>query len=147
MPRCNLTGQSLSEKYPTAVVYGMCDPRTNALRYIGCTTQPLKVRMTNHYAERLHNFGGIPEKREWLRDLAAAGLKPDIFEIETAPYFEAQESEKFWIEYFRVIGAPLLNIRDNRAKPWPSTGPWTEARRQWQMLLYAKRRENQAAQN
>jgi hypothetical protein len=46
----------------------------------------------------------------WFRSLQAKGLKPEIFEIEAVPEGESwQEAERFWIAYFRSLGANLVN--------------------------------------
>jgi hypothetical protein len=87
----------------SAMIYGLADPVTNELRYIGWTKNP-KRRRRQHLAA----ITGTDEKAIWTRELAANGMAPEFFCIEANP-FDWEEAEQFWIEYFRVIGASLFN--------------------------------------
>lgn len=93
----------------TTFIYGLVDPRTNQLRYVGKTVlHPERRVITHKWRARAQ-----PQKRHsmaWLLNLEKSGLEPDVFVIEE---IEAGgdwvEAEQFWIAYFRMIGADLCN--------------------------------------
>lgn len=52
-------------------------------------------------------------KSNWIRQLVDAGLRPEIEILETPTSAELlSEAEKFWIAYWRSIGARLTNLSD-----------------------------------
>ena len=87
------------------LIYGLLDPRTNQVRYIGKTIEPLRRRLKSHIVARACKY---PVNR-WVKKLYDAGLRPEIFEIE-AIAGNWQEVEQFWIAYFKFLGADLLNL-------------------------------------
>lgn len=95
----------MPELYPTSI-YGLVDPRTNELRYVGKTIQPLNDRLRIHLYDARRGL-----KRyvcNWIRQVLRDGLEPEIFEIESVQE-DWIEQEQFWIAYFRYIGARLTN--------------------------------------
>ncbi len=93
---------------PNAVIYLLSDPRTKAPFYVGRTIQPLDLRLAQHW-QTANRKDLINAKADKIRELRAIGLKPLIDMIETVPFEEWQEAEKFWIEYFRFFGIKLTN--------------------------------------
>lgn len=90
------------------LIYGLIDPRTNSLRYIGQTTQPLKVRFAHHI--KPCEVKKITHKCQWIKGLLKEGLKPEIFVIEeVAAYEDLNEAEIFYMDYFRFLGFDLVN--------------------------------------
>lgn len=88
-------------------IYGLVDPRTNYLRYVGQTSTSLQQRFCSHLQEKSHT-----KKCRWIRGLEKVGCIPEIFEIETVAKEKANESECFWIAYLKSIGCPLTNMGD-----------------------------------
>lgn len=90
----------------STTIYGLVDPRTDQLRYVGKTILPLSQRLKGH----LYQATKVRRRHTcvWIRSLVRAGLQPEIFEIETVGENWA-EAEQFWIAYFRMIGADLTN--------------------------------------
>lgn len=90
----------------TTIIYGLVDPRTQELRYVGKTTQPLRDRL------RLHLSDARRVKRRhvcaWIRSLQRISIAPEIFEIDQARG-DWSEREQFWIAYFRSLGCDLTN--------------------------------------
>lgn len=86
------------------VVYGLIDPRTGQLRYIGKSTH-LKRRLNVH--NRAHGTG---HRANWLRELVTAKLQPDVVVLES---FESEEAayqaEIEWIGMAKSWGAKLTN--------------------------------------
>lgn len=90
-------------------IYGLSDPITGELRYIGKTITSLKRRLASHMGKI--NWQDNP-RTAWLRELHERGMRPDIFEVEnvSAEYAIWTEAESFWISYFRFVGAALVNV-------------------------------------
>ena len=95
-------------------IYGLCDPRTGELRYVGKTTQPLKTRLHVHVSHAKNRFRAERARHavNWVKGLLAEELRPEIFVIETIPpYGDWADAEQFWIEYFKSLGSRLCNLR------------------------------------
>src|SRR3990167_2619318 len=90
----------------TSFIYGLCDPITQQLRYVGKTNN-LKKRLWTHLRsmEKSHLYS-------WIKSLKNRGLTPEIFIIERTLSSAWREAEMFWISYFRAIGADLTNQLD-----------------------------------
>lgn len=98
---------------PTTVFfYGLFDPQTNELRYIGQTIDPSE-RYGNHDSVRL---------RPWLDELADAGCAPEMrilttIEVDTATELtrggvakgRAELAERILIQSLKAAGQDLLN--------------------------------------
>jgi hypothetical protein len=100
----------MSEKNVTAVatIYGLYDPRTDELRYVGSTTHTLAERRAGHMSDV---YGSNPDRRKafWLRELVDLGLKPVIKAIESVPQDRREIRELFWIRHFKAKGCELTN--------------------------------------
>jgi hypothetical protein len=100
---------SLEKPEKNVFIYGLCDPDTNALRYIGLTGNGFK-RISGHYNDCLLNYKYSAVKK-WIKKLR---LDNKIFNVIYIEYFDedgihVDESERFWIQYFTAIGCDLLN--------------------------------------
>ncbi len=89
-------------------VYGLTDPRSGELKYVGATRRLLSVRLSNHISA-IPSKGQSPRVK-WLRELVKQGLRPEIFTIEAVDDFQGAEAERFYIQYFRYIGCKLTNF-------------------------------------
>jgi hypothetical protein len=93
---------------PRCCIYGLVDPRTSAVRYVGKTTQGMR-RIYNHRAglrvDRTH-------KGAWLRQLQAEGLQCGVLLLEELPAEELCAAEVRWIAAGRKEGWPLTNLTD-----------------------------------
>jgi hypothetical protein len=91
-------------------IYGLVDPRTKLLRYVGRTVN-LQRRYTQHLlpsALKKHTH-----KTHWLRDLLTTGARPELCVIESCcTPEELRRAEIFYIEYFTLSGAALTNATD-----------------------------------
>jgi hypothetical protein len=91
------------------IVYGLVDPRTDAVRYIGKSCSWMK-RPTQH---RQENFlrRDRTHKGNWVRQLAALGLAYRVEVLEVCPSErELGDVERFWISQAKGLGWPLTNI-------------------------------------
>lgn len=84
------------------IIYGVCDPRTSQLRYVGKTRGRLTTRLYNHLRvkDKTH-------RSNWFSKMEREKVLPEIFEIEVVQ--DWREAERFWIAYFRSIGCKLVN--------------------------------------
>lgn len=92
---------------PFGRVYGLYDPATGELRYIGQTTTSLAKRLGGH----LHlNSQDHTHKANWLRSLKCP---PDIRPLaEAASQEELDGLERLHIADARAAGARLLNVQE-----------------------------------
>lgn len=86
------------------IVYGLCDPETKELRYIGFTVDTLTKRLNRHMNSKEKNH-----RTNWLNSIVRGGKKPEIFKIAETDLENYQEDEIFYIEYFKSIGCNLVN--------------------------------------
>jgi hypothetical protein len=103
----NRVGHSSRNGKPT-LIYGLIDPLTNELRYVGKTSKSIRARLCGHKA---HAAVAGRKRRvvAWIAGLIARGLLPEvvIFE-EVSPAHDWIEAEQFWIAYFRAMQSGML---------------------------------------
>lgn len=95
------------------LVYGLIDPETGLLRYVGQTIKTAEERLAGHlytasYGRKTHCY-------DWVRSLVKRGLRPKIWVIQKG--LQTKEAldaaEIFWINYFRTkLKQPLTNHTD-----------------------------------
>lgn len=94
-------------------VYGLCDPETFDVYYIGCSLDPQR-----RYANHLNSNGKDSNKarRAWISMLKSQGLQPVLVIIEdNLKEFDADgrdvfTREAYWIAFYHDLGAPLTNV-------------------------------------
>ena len=90
----------------TTFIYGLVDPVTGYVRYIGKADDPT-IRLQRHFCRR--ELSARSHKAHWLRELAAKGLRPGIIIIEKVSKSEWQEAERRWIAHYRsVLGHDVI---------------------------------------
>lgn len=82
--------QTVHSSAAVIVIYGLADPRTGQIRYVGKTTKKLKDRLAGHLSGAR---AGRPGVGEWMRSLTSPPL---IIVLEEEP-LSWQEAEKRWI--------------------------------------------------
>lgn len=87
-------------------IYGLCDPRTKEVRYIGASKNP-KERLNRHIRSKESTH-----KWHWINSLLQQYIKPELFIIEDVPNDNWQWFEKFWIKQYKINGANLTNGTD-----------------------------------
>lgn len=97
-----------------AEIYGLYDPRTGALRYIGKANDATK-RLKSHLRDASRR--DTPVYR-WLRKLRADGLAPQMLVLEAAK--DWREAERRLIALSRARGDSLLNVADGGDEPFCS---------------------------
>lgn len=86
-----------------SVVYGLADPITSEIRYVGLTTKPLEVRLRQHINDS-HNVRNR-HLYIWMRTLPEPPL---AIVLEQDPQ-DLIATEIKWIAHYREIGANLVN--------------------------------------
>jgi len=89
-------------------IYGLLDPRTDELRYIGKThCEPIK-RFYLHVSGARR--GDTSPKAAWIRRLLGAGLRPKLVVLAEYPFGVWRLAERTWIETAQRQGYDLLNV-------------------------------------
>lgn len=91
----------------TIYIYGLRDPLTDEIRYIGKTNN-IKARYSHHIACNDVN----KHKINWILSLKELKLKPELVILEKTNEQEWEEREKYWIKHGRDNGWRLTNISD-----------------------------------
>lgn len=112
------------------VIYGLVCPESKEIKYIGQTRYSPSYRLygiLNKYRNQERKFE--TKKTLWLRSLENTGLldQIDSFIIEECEINDLGEKEEFWIEYFKSIGADLVNVAvgGNIPRGWKYEGEKT----------------------
>ena len=96
------------------LIYGLIDPRSSALKYIGKTHKRRELRLEEHLADA--ELESSRPLHIWLRELIASEMEPKIFVLERVPGSSNwKEAEKrhiaFWKDvpdsYFPLIYPPM----------------------------------------
>lgn len=97
-------------------IYGLIDPTTKELRYIGKSISPTS-RLRKHISERhVHDS----HKDRWIRKLVNANIKPELMIVDIVSEDEWAFWEIFYISYFNDLGVRLTNGTIGGDQP-PST--------------------------
>lgn len=89
-------------------IYGLIDPDTRQLRYIGQSIRGF-ARPISHWKNK-RNRELKDHAHCWVRSVLKRGKVPEIEVIqECSSFAELDEAEDFWMEYFRMIGCDLTN--------------------------------------
>lgn len=93
---------------PTKIsIYGLVDPFTNQLRYIGQTKQNPYDRFSSHCCST-RNRG--TKNENWIKSLALQKAKPNLLIIDTVDIKDWIFWEMFYIAYYKSIGCKLNNL-------------------------------------
>lgn len=91
----------------TCMIYGLVDPITNVLRYVGKTRTSITARLRAHFRDRCHCH-----RTMWLKSLRLAGLMPRVVILDQVPLADGSDAEIQMIAFIRSTGAELLNGTD-----------------------------------
>lgn len=108
------------------LIYGLFDPRTSELRYVGKSCSGM-VRPGQHFTPTGLRREAKTHKTNWIKTVLADGLVPEIEVLEVCESaVELVEAERFFIEYFRSLGCRLTNMTVGGDGGGPK---WSDARR------------------
>lgn len=91
----------------TVSIYGLIDPRTNQLRYVGKTKRSTSHRRYEHVCAS--HLKAKSHKNHWIESLLRDGERPESVVLEEVTESEWEEAESFWIQYMKFIGCNLVN--------------------------------------
>lgn len=101
----------------TAHIYGLADPRTDEVRYIGKAVD-VGRRFKAHLREKRYQTTPL---YCWINKLRQEGLSPGIFIFETVPLSEWEQAERTWITALRECeGSRPLNVQNGGNQPTPT---------------------------
>lgn len=87
-------------------IYGLIDPRTEEIRYIGKSSRGMR-RAYQHAYEK---YKGKGEKARWIASLQEEGLSYEIITLENVSSREELDArETWWIAWYRPLGR-LTNV-------------------------------------
>jgi hypothetical protein len=98
------------EKIEPIIIYGLYDPRTWELKYVG-QTKKIKHRLWNHGSSSRTGIDGNKGKDDWFTELSTLGLSPIISPLEYVEECDANSKEIFWIS--KCASTNLTNIKLN----------------------------------
>lgn len=111
-------------------VYGLIDPRTGLIRYIGKSTNGER-RAKRHAFPSVLASDGNRHKVSWIRQLQAEGLSYGITLLDVLPDGDSTglaELEQYWIAKGRMAGWPLVNLAKGGEGGSGPKSPETRAR-------------------
>lgn len=94
----------------TAFIYGLADPRTGEIRYVGRTVN-LRHRTRRHLRVAGTESPSLYRDR-WIKQLLSEGLEFNLIVLETIDESQSGEAETKWIAKLREEGARLTNLTD-----------------------------------
>lgn len=104
-----------------AVIYGLIDPRTSMVRYVGKSIRP-EQRLANHMNDR-----SVTWRTNWLAELRHLGLRPELVTLQVLqPGEDWAAAERWWITEGRINGWPLVNATAGGDGVPEVTGPGKE---------------------
>lgn len=108
-PSASYTGRFVFKKDRQWNIYGLIDPRTSEVRYVGWTYD-VRRRFHEHLtgAKRERNT----YKAAWVYQLDKLGLTPLCQVLESGTGDGWAAAEKKWIAYYRNAGHKLTNLTD-----------------------------------
>jgi hypothetical protein len=90
----------------TAYIYGLVDPITEFVRYVGKAYNPKRRRQAHMNPSSLKPK---TRKNHWIKSLLGAGRKPELILLEQVKECEWEDAERRWIAHYRNIpGYPQL---------------------------------------
>lgn len=93
------------------VIYGLTDPRTGAVRYVGKANDAAK-RLQTHIRDARRSKRPV---NCWVRKLTGLGLAPGLIVLEEVDG-DWRDAERRIIAQYRALG-PLLNVADGGDQP------------------------------
>jgi len=95
-----------------AVIYALCDPDTEEIRYIGKTSNDLYQRLGVHIYRAKRAKGQLTHRMAWIRSLLSEGKRPLIHGLAFVTEENWREKERWWIQFCRETGVRLTNLTD-----------------------------------
>lgn len=94
-----------------AAIYGLIDPRSGMIRYIGKANNPAK-RFASHVRDSIRRNTPV---YAWFRKLAGLGMQPEMLVLSECEDWQAEERRL--ISSARTRGYDLLNVAEGGDEP------------------------------
>lgn len=88
-------------------IYGLIDPTTNQIRYVGQSNDPWK-RFARHISPSAESEGNY--KSRWIAKLMKNGLMPRLTIVDRIPKELVNERERDFISLMKFLGFDLTNL-------------------------------------
>jgi hypothetical protein len=95
---------------PTHFIYGLTDPRTEEVRYIGKTS--VGMRRPRRHVHKASRGSSLTHKEAWIKGLMDEGLTFGVLVLRVSTPGSLSADERELIEDFRKTGARLTNLTD-----------------------------------
>lgn len=92
------------------IIYGITEPESCFVKYVGFTSRPLGDRIAGHIAQAKR--ADLYPVSRWIRGLLLKGLTPEFKVLEEGYGGDWGAREKFWIKLCRFINKDLKNMTD-----------------------------------
>lgn len=103
-------------------IYGIIDPRTSEVHYVGRTGVSIKKRLCDHIAAARFFKGRDLPVMIWLNSLLDEGIRPEAIELaRTEDLFEAMQLEAQYIALHGKVNSPTGTVVGG--KPVGKTDP------------------------
>lgn len=91
-------------------IYGLIDPETRELRYIGKTSKSIRTRFNAHLNEARTSPSQDDPRIKWIRGLLGQDREPDVVILsEPERQKSLSEAERHWIVVAESTGGFLVN--------------------------------------
>jgi DNA-binding NtrC family response regulator len=126
------------------IVYGLVDPKTQELRYVGKSSSRLSRPQEHQLQKNLAKDPNL-KKAAWIMGLLAEGTTYDIVVLQECDSAdELLEAESFHINLYRMLGCDLTNIKGGgeskvgKIRKEVTQPPYREAKRAWETDYFSK---------
>lgn len=107
--------ERLVHQRKTVCIYGLIDPRTSCLRYIGKANDPHE-----RYKDHMREMRRVTPLYQWISKLRGAGLSPMLVVLDFCDEESWADTERSAIKNARETGVQLLNVADGGDEPFCS---------------------------
>lgn len=108
------------------IIYGLIDPRTLMIRYVGQSKRGLK-RTAIHARKSVLKAESHLHKARWINELQDLGLQYEHVILQMSSADSISDDERWWIAYGRACGWPLTNLTDG-GEGVKGIPPWNKGR-------------------
>lgn len=115
-----MTYSSKLKREGVVYIYGLRDPNTEQIRYIGKASDP-QARFYQHMG--LYPSDVNQHKKAWLRSLISNNQKPDLVILEEISSSIWEDRERWWIRHGKENNWPLTNLTGGGANNYQSIEP------------------------
>lgn len=107
-PTVSKTKRQTPRNRPT-YIYGLCDPGSSTVRYVGKTFN-VRDRLAQHLYKKRVTVNGMNPCATWIDSLKESGQRPDLIVLEETTEEEWEAKEQEWIKTLIDQGIELLNV-------------------------------------